>query len=91
MSNTGQGYKVVVEVAEVESASAAVSTGPSTSVGSSFGGYPSYPLPNQRKANLAGLVRVMVHGLVNSFRPHVRRINDAFPGLRPLRFRRLLN
>ena len=33
--------------------------------------------------------RVIVHGRGNSYPPHVRRINDAFPGLRPLRFRRL--
>ena len=33
--------------------------------------------------------RVMMHGRGNSYPPHVRRINDAFPGLRPLRFRRL--
>ena len=30
-----------------------------------------------------------MHGRGNSSPPHVRRINDAFPGLRPLRFRRL--
>ena len=30
-----------------------------------------------------------MHGRGNSYPPHVRRINDAFPGLRPLRFRRL--
>ena len=29
-----------------------------------------------------------MHGRGNSYPPHVRRINDAFPGLRPLRFRR---
>ena len=32
----------------------------------------------------------MMHGRVNSFAPHVRHINDAFPGLWPLRFRRQL-
>ena len=30
-----------------------------------------------------------MHGRGNSYPPHVRRINDAFPGLRPLRFGRL--
>ena len=30
-----------------------------------------------------------MHGRGNSYPPHVRRINDAFPGLRPLRVRRL--
>ena len=30
-----------------------------------------------------------MRGQVNSFPPHGRHINDAFPGLRPLRFRRL--
>ena len=30
-----------------------------------------------------------MHGRGNSYPPHVRRINDAFPGLQPLRFRRL--
>ena len=34
-------------------------------------------------------VRVMMRGQVNSFPPHGRHINDAFPGLWPLRFRRL--
>ena len=29
-----------------------------------------------------------MHGRGNSYPPHVRRINDAFPGLWPLRFRR---
>ena len=33
--------------------------------------------------------RVIVHGRGNSYPPHVRHINDAFPGLWPLRFRRL--
>ena len=31
----------------------------------------------------------MMRGQVNSFPPHGRHINDAFPGLWPLRFRRL--
>ena len=31
----------------------------------------------------------MMHGRGNSYPPHVRHINDAFPGLWPLRFRRL--
>ena len=35
------------------------------------------------------LGRVMMHGRGNSYPPHVRHINDAFPGLWPLRFRRL--
>ena len=30
-----------------------------------------------------------MHGRGNSYPPHVRHINDAFPGLWPLRFRRL--
>ena len=33
--------------------------------------------------------RVMMHGRGNSYPPHVRHINDALPGLWPLRFRRL--
>ena len=33
--------------------------------------------------------RVIMHGRGNSYPPHVRHINDAFPGLWPLRFRRL--
>ena len=33
--------------------------------------------------------RVMMRGRGNSYPPHVRHINDAFPGLWPLRFRRL--
>jgi len=32
----------------------------------------------------------MMRGQVNSFPSHGRHINDAFPGLWPLRFRRLL-
>nr|DAN06176.1 MAG TPA: hypothetical protein [Caudoviricetes sp.] len=31
----------------------------------------------------------MMRGRVNSFPPHGRRVHDAFPGPRPLRFRRL--
>ena len=45
--------------------------------------------PSARQAvTPAGQVRVMMRGQVNSFPPHGRHINDAFPGLWPLRFRR---
>ena len=37
----------------------------------------------------SGQVRVIMRGRGNSYPPHVRRINDAFPALRPTRFRRL--
>ena len=35
-----------------------------------------------------GQVRVIMRGRGNSYPPHGRHINDAFPGLWPLRFRR---
>ena len=45
--------------------------------------------PRAGTAQTARLGRVMMHGRGNSYPPHVRHINDAFPGLWPLRFRRL--
>ena len=45
--------------------------------------------PRAGTAQTAQLGRVMMHGRGNSYPPHVRHINDAFPGLWPLRFRRL--
>ena len=44
--------------------------------------------PRAGTAQTARLGRVMMHGRGNSYPPHVRHINDAFPGLWPLRFRR---
>ena len=38
----------------------------------------------------SGQVRVIMRGRGNSYPPHGRHINDAFPGLWPLRFRWLL-
>ena len=45
--------------------------------------------PGADTGQTAQFSRVIVHGRGNSYPPHVRHINDAFPGLRPLRFRRL--
>ncbi len=50
---------------------------------------PSCSPPVRQTITPDGQVRVMIHGAVNSFRTHGRHINDAFPGLWPLRFRRL--
>ena len=46
--------------------------------------------PSGRQAvTPSGQVRVIMRGRGNSYPPHGRHINDAFPGLWPLRFRRL--
>ena len=50
---------------------------------------PPCSLSRRQADTPTGQVRVMMRGTVNSFRTHGRHINDAFPGLWPLRFRRL--
>ena len=45
--------------------------------------------PRADTGQTARFSRVMMRGRGNSYPPHGRHINDAFPGLWPLRFRRL--
>ena len=78
-----------MEVGGVEPPSESTLTGLSPGADGYFGN----PLPcspsGRQAVTPAGRVRVMMRGQVNSFPPHGRHINDAFPGLWPLRFRRL--
>ena len=78
----------MVEVGGVEPPSESTLTGLSPGADGYFGN----PLPcspsGRQAVTPAGRVRVMMRGQVNSFPPHGRHINDAFPGLWPLRFRR---
>ena len=50
--------------------------------------YSPRSLPVWQAVTPGSPVRVMMHGRGNSYPPHGRHINDAFPGLWPLRFRR---
>ncbi len=80
----------MVEVGRVELPSESTLTGPSPGA-DGYCGRPNPPRsPSGRIAvRPSGQVRVIMRGRVNSFPPHGRHINDAFPGLWPLRFRRL--
>ena len=50
--------------------------------------YSPRSLPVWQAVTPGSPVRVMMHGRGNSYPPHGRHINDAFPGLWPPRFRR---
>ena len=79
----------MVEVRGVEPLSENNSTGLSPGADGYFRRrYRPVPLPIGKPSRQIGQVRVMMRGQVNSFPPHGRHINDAFPGLWPLRFRR---
>ena len=79
----------LVEVGGVEPPSESTLTELSPGAGGYCGSLPSCSLSRRQAATPPGQVRVMMRGQVNSFPPHGRHINDAFPGLWPLRFRRL--
>ena len=80
----------MVEVGGIEPPSESTLTGSSPGADGYCGGLsPPVPLPDGKPSRRSGQVRVMMRGQVNSFPPHGRHINDAFPGLWPLRFRRL--
>ena len=78
----------MVEVGGVEPPSESTLTGLSPGADGYCGSLPSCSLPHWQADTPTGQVRVMMRGQVNSFPPHGRHINDAFPGLWPLRFRR---
>ena len=80
----------MVEMAGVEPASESTLTGLSPGADDYCGSLPPRSPSSRQTVTPAGQVRVMMRGTVNSFRTHGRHINDAFPGLWPLRFRRLL-
>ena len=79
----------LVEVGGIEPPSESTLTGPSPGADGYCGSLPSCSPSGRQAVTPAGQVRVIIHGRVNSFPPHGRHINDAFPGLWPLRFRRL--
>ena len=78
----------LVEVGGVEPPSESTLTGLSPGADGYCGSLPSRSPSRRQAVTPPGQVRVMMHGRVNSFPPHGRHINDAFPGLWPLRFRR---
>ena len=78
----------LVEVGGVEPPSESTLTGLSPGADGYCGSLPSCSPSGRQTVTPPGQVRVMMRGRVNSFPPHGRHINDAFPGLWPLRFRR---
>ena len=79
----------LVEVGGVEPPSESTLTGLSPGADGYSGSPPPCSHPRRQAVTPPVQVRVMMRGRVNSFPPHGRHINDAFPGLWPLRFRRL--
>ena len=79
----------LVEVGGVEPPSESTLTGLSPGADGYCGSLPPCSPSSRQAVTPASQVRVMMRGTVNSFRTHGRHINDAFPGLWPLRFRRL--
>ena len=78
----------LVEVRGVEPLSESTLTGLSPGADGYSGSLPPCSHPRRQAVTPPVQVRVMMRGRVNSFPPHGRHINDAFPGLWPLRFRR---
>ena len=78
----------MVEVGGVEPPSESTLTGLSPGADGYCGDLLPCSPSGRQAVTPAGRVRVMMRGTVNSFRTHGRHINDAFPGLWPLRFRR---
>ena len=78
----------MVEVGGVEPPSESTLTGLSPGAGGYCGDLLPCSHPKRQTVTPPVQVRVMMRGRVNSFLPHGRHINDAFPGLWPLRFRR---
>ena len=83
------GAFTMVEVRGVEPLSESTLTGPSPGADGYCGSLSPRSPSGWQAVTPAGQVRVIIHGRGNSFPPHGRHINDAFPGLWPLRFRRL--
>ena len=80
---------LMVEVGGVEPPSESTLTGLSPGADGYCGSLPPCSPSSRQAVTSASQVRVMMRGTVNSFRTHGRHINDAFPGLWPLRFKRL--
>ena len=78
----------MVEVGGVEPPSESILTGLSPGADDYCGDLLPCSHPKRQIVTPPVQVRVMMRGQVNSFPPHGRHINDAFPGLWPLRFRR---
>ena len=79
----------MVEVGGVEPPSESILTGLSPGADDYCGDLLPCSHPKRQIVTPPVQVRVMMRGQVNSFPPHGRRVHDAFPGPRPLRFRRL--
>ena len=78
----------MVEVRGVEPLSESTLTGLSPGADGYCGSLPSCSPPPWQAVTPGSRVRVIMRGRGNSYPPHGRHINDAFPGLWPLRFRR---
>ena len=78
----------LVEVGGVEPPSESTLTGLSPGADGYCGSLPPCSPPGRQAVTPSGQVRVIMRGRGNSYPPHGRHINDAFPGLWPLRFRR---
>ena len=79
---------VLVEVGGVEPPSESTLTGLSPGADGYCGSLSPRSPPGRQAVTPSGQVRVIMRGRGNSYPPHGRHINDAFPGLWPLRFRR---
>ena len=78
----------MVEVGGVEPPSESTLTGLSPGADGYCGSLPPGSPPPWQAVTPGSQVRVIMRGRGNSYPPHGRHINDAFPGLWPLRFRR---
>ena len=79
---------VLVEVGGVEPPSESTLTGLSPGADGYCGSLSPCSPPGRQAVTPSGQVRVIMRGRGNSYPPHGRHINDAFPGLWPPRFRR---
>ena len=78
----------LVEVRGVEPLSESTLTGLSPGADGYCGSLSPCSPSGWQAVTPSGQVRVIMRGRGNSYPPHGRHINDAFPGLWPLRFRR---
>lgn len=83
------GAFTMVEVRGVEPLSESTLTGLSPGADGYCGSLSPCSPSGWQAVTPSGQVRVIMRGRGNSYPPHGRHINDAFPGLWPLRFRRL--
>ena len=84
----GSYLRVMVEVGGVEPPSESTLTGLSPGADGYCGSLSPCSPSGWQAVTPSGQVRVIMRGRGNSYPPHGRHINDAFPGLWPLRFRR---